>query len=287
MTGLSPFTHVQSFAHTFADLETAPFNARDYSRLKFGSDAVAREFAGEMAEEFYRAHSDLLLEERCVVIPSAYNVVEIAATILGRHFMNRLNDLVTRAGGDIVEWTTMHRTVSYLNDYADVSAEERKLLLDRDSLYIKREFIEGKIPIFVDDIYITGTHERKILAFLEELRFKRPAYFCYFAKYVGDRAKIEGDLNRAGIGSLETFLEMLLSEKTHIMVRTLRLWMQAEPDVLHRCLDQVDADYLDALYHAILARGYYTVPELARGFDIIRSRYDSSVAGSRIITAAA
>ena len=267
--------HVQSFAHTFTELENAPFSPYDYSRLKFGSDEVARTFGEKMADKFFREHREMLLERRCVVIPSAYNVVEIAATILGRHFMNRLNDLLVRAGGDIVEWTTMHRTVRYLNDYADVSAEERKALLDQDSLYIKRAFVEGKTLIFVDDIYITGTHERKLLSFIEDLQVEVPAYFCYFAKYLGAVAKIEGDLNRSGIGDLPALVDMILSEKTHIMVRTLRLWLQAPERTLRLNLERVSAGYVHDLYHAILARGYYAVPELAAGFAVIQAHYDA------------
>lgn len=266
---------VQSFAHTFVDLDTAPFSTLDYSRLKFGSDEVAYRYGCAMADTFYRDHRDFLREERCVVIPSAYNVVEIAATVLGRHFMNRLNDLLVRDGGDIVEWTTMHRTMRYLNDYADVTAEERKALLDQDDLYIKKEFVAGKSLIFVDDIYITGTHERKLVSFLDQIDFQRPAYFCYFAKYLGDRAKIEGDLNRSGIGDLPALVDMILTEKTHIMVRTLRMWLQAPERTLRLSLERVPPAYVDDLYHAILARGYYSVPELRAGFEFIRAYRDT------------
>lgn len=269
MTAAGPFV-----VHRFACLDTAPFNPGDYSRLKFGSDRVARDFGHEMAERFFLTHRDRLMNERCVVIPSAYNVVEIAATILARHFMDRLNDLITRAGGDIVEWTTMHRTVSYLNDYADVSAEERLKLLGQDRLYIKADFIEDKTLIFVDDIQITGTHELKIEQFLNEHGYANPTIFAYYAKYTGDQAKIEGDLNRSGIRSLSDFLTMHLEEPAHIMVRTLRLWLQATPQEREGGFDLVTPAYIAALYHAVLARGYYKVPELKEGFEALRDRYD-------------
>lgn len=273
--------------HSFADLGSAGFCAEAYSRLKFGSDPVAKQFGYEMADLFFQQHRAMLLTQRCVVIPSAFNVVEIAATLLARHFMNRLNDLLVRAGGDIVEWTTMHRTVSYLNDYADVSLEERQALLGRDNLYIKEEFIVDKTLIFIDDIQITGTHEHKILKFLEDRKITSPALFCYYAKYTGDRASIEGDLNRSGIGSLTDFVSMWAEEPTHIMVRTLRLWLLAEPSELAWALDQVTPTYIDQLYHATLARGYYTVPELRGGFEAIRARHDSqSVHDEGLIRAA-
>lgn len=264
-----PSTH-QFAAHQFSSLDSTEFCTSEYSRLKFGSDRIARKFGYEMADAFFAANFEMLTQERCVVIPSAYNVVEIAATILARHFMDRLNLLMVHSGHDIVEWTTMHRTVSYLNDYADVSAEERVELLSRDQLFIKRDFIAGKTLLFVDDIHITGTHEKMICRYLDDIGFSGPVHFICYAAYAGDRPGIEGDLNRSGIRSLADYLPIMQREPMHLMVRTLRLWMQAEPAVLREALAKVDPDYVDRLYHAILARGYYKVPEMAQGYRIIR-----------------
>jgi len=74
----------QQFAvHNFQHLNSASLNIRNYSALKFGSDRVARLFGYEMADKFYEEYYELLTNNRCVVIPSAFNMVKIASTILG------------------------------------------------------------------------------------------------------------------------------------------------------------------------------------------------------------
>ena len=66
MTGKGQFV-----VHEFSCLDTASFNPLDYSRLKFGSDLVARQFGTAMADAFYKQHRRMLITDRCVVIPSA------------------------------------------------------------------------------------------------------------------------------------------------------------------------------------------------------------------------
>jgi hypothetical protein len=171
----------QFVVHDFKCLDSALFCPSDYSALKFGSDIIAEKFGQEMAFKFYSEHRDLLIADRCVIVPSAFNVVEIAATILARHFMNGLNDLLTREGHRMVEWTTMHRTMSYIADYSFLAKDERQKLLEADKLYINRDFIADKVLLFVDDVTITGTHEDKIVRFMADLGLINPMIFCYYA----------------------------------------------------------------------------------------------------------
>jgi len=268
----SPYT--QFVVHSFDNLDNPTFCPKDYSRLKFGSDIVARQFGDEMAEAFYQQHRDLLITDRCVIVPSAFNVVEIAATILARHFMNRLNDLLSREGHRMVEWTTMHRTMSYVADYSFMPKEERAALLKADKLFINRDFIDGKVLLFVDDVTITGSHEHKVVAFLNEHKLKNPRIFCYYARYNGERADIEAALNQSSIVGAEEYVQLIREPGHQLVVRAVRFLLDQPIEELKAVLRFVDGAFVDKLYHACLAKEYDKQESYRAGFELIRERHD-------------
>jgi len=268
----SPFA--QFVVHSFDNLDNPTFCPQLYSRLKFGSDIVARQFGDEMAEAFFAKHRDLLITDRCVIIPSAFNVVEIAATILARHFLNRLNDLLSREGHRAVEWTTMHRSMSYIADYSFLPKEERAALLKADKLFINRDFIEGKVLLFVDDVTITGSHEHKVVNFLTEMGLSNPRIFCYYARYNGERADIEAALNQASISNAEEYVQLIREPGHHLVVRAVRFLLDQPIEELRAVLRFVDGPFVDKLYHACLAKEYDKQENYRAGFELIRARHD-------------
>lgn len=123
--------HTRHFANTFASLAEAKFSTSDYSRLKFGSNQAAKRMGRILAESFFKAHRDWLLTEQFVVVPSPYNYVKNAATVLSEHFVDHLNYLVAiHDGAFAIEWDIIHRKVSYINDYGFLSKEDRKALIE-------------------------------------------------------------------------------------------------------------------------------------------------------------
>lgn len=261
----------QFVVQDFKFLDTALFNPRDYSALKFGSDRVAQLFGYQMGDKFYSKYRDILINNRCVIIPSAFNVVEIAATILARHFNNRLNDLLSRDGHRIVDWTTMHRSMSYIADYCLMPKEERKRMLNGDKLYINRDFIEGKILMFVDDITITGAHEDKIEDFLEDLGLTNQHIFCYYARYQGNATEIESQLNHAGISTIDDYVKLVSEPNHHIVVRAVRFLLDQPLEDLALALERLDDKFLDKLYFACLAKEYDKIAGYRAGFELIRA----------------
>ncbi len=259
---------------TFRDLDSALFCTQEYSALKFGSRAVAKKFGYQMADKFFRENHEMLTTQRCVVIPSAFNVVEIAATILAQHFMNRLNDLLSREGHGIVEWTTMHRSMSYIQDYATMPKEARAALLAGDTLFINRAFIAGKTLLFVDDVIITGTHEQKVRNFLEGEGLTNPRVFCYYAHYEGEIADIENRLNHSGITDLNDYIALVNEPDHHLVVRAVRFLLDAPAPVLQDALDRLDPVFVERLYFACLAKEYNQIEGYKVNFAAIRARYD-------------
>lgn len=259
--------HYQSFAaHTFNDLETCKFDPKMYSRLKFGCDTAARKMGHELAEKFFNQHTDVLLANRIVVIASPYNYVRNAATVMTEHFIDRLNELLVFANGEHVEYSVIHRKVSYTADYGFLTKEKRRGLIDNDSFYMNHEYLRGKLLLFVDDVRITGTHEDKLREILLRDNVDNDAFFLYYGDYMGKRADIEGQLNFAAITCLQDYVDLTKEPYHHIIIRPIKylLGQKTEDlvDVLHGFSDRKIND----IYNGCLAEGYYKMPQYQKNF---------------------
>lgn len=264
-------TNTRFYVNGFTDLETAPFDAHDYSKLKFGSDAVAKSFGYQLADAFFEAHADVLLANNCVVIPSPYNHVKNAATIMTEHFVDRLNALLVHANGNHVETTIIHRKVSYTNDYGFLSKEKRKGLLSNDKFFLNKQFIKGKTLIFVDDVRITGTHEDKLIEIMEAEKLKNDAFFLYFANYYGNSPDIEAKINFASIKSPNDYAELSQEENHHIIVRPIKYLLSLTESQLRDMISKMPPSSVKKVYHGCLGEGYYRIPNYMKNFEIIKA----------------
>lgn len=266
---MTPDKYHRFAAHQFRALESAKFSATEYSRLKFGCDSAARKFGYELATEFFAAHSDALLANDCVVISSPYNFVPNAATIMTQHFINKLNEHLVNASGKGVEYTIIHRKVSYINDYGFLSKEKRRGLIDNDQFHLNHDFIKDKMLIFIDDVRITGTHEDKLKEILERDQVKNSAFFLYYANYHGSSPSIEAALNFAAVTCIGDYLNMTKEEDHHVIIRPIKYILGQTKTVLKEVLPTFSDSFLDKVYYGCLAEGYYKIPNYQKSFGLL------------------
>ena len=255
--------------HRFYDIENIPFCPQMYSQLKFGSDAAAKSMGYELANAYFAAHMDVLIANRSVVIPSPYNHIKNAATVMTHHFVDRLNELLVNACGKAVEYSIIHRKVSYIKDYGYLSKAKRKGLIDNDSFYLNREFLVDKHLIFVDDVKITGTHEDKLIEILDREKIDNECHFLYYAQYGGQSPSIEAEINFAGMKSADDFIEMTKQPKHHVLIRPIKYVLGQKPDELARILTELSDDTLHQMYYGSLAEGYFKIPSYQTGFNLM------------------
>lgn len=261
---------VVHYTHNFHNLEDCPFDPVDYSKLKFGSKEVARKFGYELAESFFNTHTDALLSDNCVVISSPYNYVKNAATVMSEYFIERLNMLLVNANGKNVEYTTIHRKVSYTADYGFLSKEKRKSLLSNDEFYINRDFVRGKTIIFVDDVKITGTHEDKLKDILQDAGLDDIGhFFLYYANYSGNQPDIESKINFSGITDLASVISTIQSDDYELIIRPIKYVMsRAKAEFIHG-MQHLSFDKCKSLYNACLSEGYYKIPTYQENFNYL------------------
>lgn len=253
------------------DLSTAPFCVKSYSKLKFGSDIAARKLGYELAVRYYNAHADTLIANKCVVFSSPYNYIPNAATVMTKHFIDKLNDLLINACGRGVEYSVIHRKVSYTNDYGFLSKEKRKGLIDNDSFYLNSEFIKGKFLIFVDDVRITGTHEDKLKEVLIKSDVPNDAHFLYFASYNGYRPDIEGQLNFAAMTGLSDYAALSKEPGHHVIIRPIKYILSQPSHILPGFLRSLDDRTFFEVYYGCIAEGYFKIPSYQEQFTTLAS----------------
>jgi hypothetical protein len=264
--------NIVHYVHKFHDLDSCPFEPTDYSKLKFGSKEVARKFGEDLAESFFAAHADKLMANDCVVIASPYNYIKNAATVMTQYFIAKLNHLMVNACGRNVEYTTIHRKVSYTADYGFLSKEKRQSLLSNDDFYINYDFVIGKTIIFVDDVKITGTHEDKLIEILEENALDGIGhFFLYYANYEGDQPDIESKLNFSGVKDLQDVLDTLDSGDYEMIIRPIKYVMAQPENGFQRVLEDLTTNTLIELYNSCTAEGYYTIPLYQNNFNTLRN----------------
>jgi hypothetical protein len=249
-----------------------PFDPKEYSLLKFGHDATAKQFGYDLANGFFEHHVDQLLSRPTVVIPSPFNYVENAATVMTRYFINRLNHLLVNANGEHVDYSIIHRKVSYTNDYGFMTADQRVELLKNDQFYINEGFYRDKNIIFIDDIRITGTHEKRLRGILSEIDLgsAHPMYL-YYAQLVGEcRPEIEAALNFSTIKSVDDFVELASQPDHNIIVRPIKYLLNMKPCDFGKFLEKMDIKTIQKVYNGSLGEGYYRIPDYQINFQMLR-----------------
>ncbi|QMW05340.1 phosphoribosyltransferase family protein [Spirosoma foliorum] len=257
-------------AHYFTTQNDIPFCPDQYSRFKFGSNELAKQFGYELAQKFFDKHADLLLSNKVVVFASPYNFVQNAASIMANHFVHKLNRLLVNANGQHVETSVIHRRVTYVNDYGFLSKEKRKSLISNDTFYLNKKFIKGKVLLFLDDIRITGTHEDKLIELIQAEKLTNNCMFLYYAELLGDSvgADIEAYLNLHAIKSPQNLLSVMEQEGAHynLIVRPIKYLMgQPAPEFLI-ALHAMPKPLREELYYSCLGEGYYCVPAYQTNF---------------------
>ena len=268
-------TSVHQFTADDFDARRLPFAPADYARLKYGDDEIAKRFGYELADHFFEQQRAALLVEPVVVIPSPYNFVENAATIMTKHFVRRLNHLLVQATGLHVDYATIQRKVNYTGDFGLLDAESRRKLIGGDVFYVHEGFFEGKTMLFVDDVRITGAHEDRLMGLMAERPKLRDQniHFLYYGRLCGDETRndVEAYLNSAEM-TLEGFLDMQRQPNNHLIVRPIKWLMRMDAVDFERFLRNACKRTLERLYDGCLGEGYYAVPDYQPNFLSLKAK---------------
>jgi len=248
------------------------FDPDDYSRFKFGDDAVANEFGTALADGFIEQHMAAIpTGTQLVVISSPYSFIPTATFAMKNWFVYRLNRWLAANNYPVIQETKVHRTITYKEDYGELDAQARINLIGNDSFHIDKQFLEGKTLVFLDDIKITGSHERMIMKMVAEYGLKNDIHMLYFAELVNKEIhpSIENFLNYHQVKTIFDLEAVIKGGSFTINTRIVKYILNYNFDCFRLFIGNQTDQFINLLYDMALGNGYHTIDAYAKNLNFI------------------
>lgn len=250
--------------HHITDIEHLPFSAADYSRFKFGDGQLAQQFGKALAEAFWKQHEKSLLQaEELVYVPSPYDAIPTASFAMATAFKDTLNFHLSQHNKASLLSSKIHRYKTYSIDYGSLNYEERLHLISSDTYHVDKGFLQNRTVIFLDDIRITGSHEKIIQRQLEQEGIRGKFHFLYFALL--DNAHIpahfENYLNYFEIDNIKKIAALF--NKPHFLMNTrvIKYILHSDHEDVQWVMKNVPGDKLQELVAYALSNNYHLKDE--------------------------
>jgi hypothetical protein len=261
--------------HQIHDQAVFGFDPNAYSRFKFGDDQVAKEFGRELADGFianYLQHN--FIHQQIVVISSPYSFIPTATFAMKNYFIHQLNRWLVEHGGLVVQEAKVHRTITYKEDYGALSAEERMNLIGNDTFHVDKHFLEHKTLLFLDDIRITGSHERMILKMLDAYEMKNDIHLLYFAELANMdiHPNVENVLNYHQVKSVFDLEPIIKSGAFCFNTRIVKYILNTDFNSFSIFILNQTEDFVNMLYNLALGNGYHTIEAYSTNLNYIKNR---------------
>lgn len=190
-----------------------------------------------------------------------------------KFFVDKLNSYLFDNNYPVVEETKIHRTVTYREDYGEMSAADRYKLIKGDKFYIDKEFIGDKTLLFLDDIKITGTHEQVIINMLNGYNISNDCYMLYFAELINQDVppNIENYLNNFYVKSLSDIDSIIREEEFAFNTRVVKYILNGKDEDFDRFIAARDEDFVNELYYNAIGNEYFKFSSYLRNIKKLRA----------------
>ncbi len=245
--------------HPISNTQNFGFCADAYSRFKFGDEAVAKTFGTDLANGFIETLISQPIRQQIVVISSPYSFIPTATFAMKNHFVYQLNQWLAEHGFPVVQEAKVHRTITYKEDYGELNAEERINLISKDSFHIDKAFLAGKTLLFLDDIKITGSHERMILKMINTYDLQNEIRMLYFAELINKNVhpNFENHLNYHAVKSIFDLDEIINSNYFCINTRLVKYLLNYEHNSFCIFMQNQTDHFIAHLYNMALGNSYH------------------------------
>jgi len=242
----------------------SPFDEEKYSQFKFGDTAVAKEFAKELFQGFISEFKDELLEqEEIILFPSPYHSIPTASNFLCFYFKEQLNYFLFENGKSACLEGKIHRKQTYVEDYGNMSYEERINLIANDTYYIDKSFVDGKFCLFLDDIKITGSHENTVDRILKHYDVNGEFIFVYFAELMNKNIhpKIENHYNYFKVKTTEDLIEVINGKDFHFNTRITKYILLMQDSDFETIYNNISEAKRNEILSLAISNNYHLVEE--------------------------
>lgn len=259
--------------HKILEKDNCPFQEKEYSRFKFGDKFFAEKFAKELFDGFVFKYQDLILSSKeIVILPSPYLSIPTASNFLCYYFKKQLNSFLFKNNKKASIESKIYRNQTYVTDYGNLDFEERVKLISNDTYYIDRNFIEGKLCIFVDDIKITGSHEHTVNKILDQYNVNGDFIFLYYAELANKEIhpNIENHYNYYAVKNVEDIVAIINSEHFQFNTRIVKFILSLNEGEFDYLIKNISEEKSNDLFHLAISNNYHQIIEYKNNINVIK-----------------
>ena len=260
----------QFYANEFTQLNDITFDPNEYSKFKHGSKSISRKYGKELGIKFCKHlvndNEELLtvLEENDIVVCSApYKYIPVASTALKDYFVSVFNPYFSNLLNPVID-LKVFRGHSYNDDYGSMTAEQRLNNITSDDFYIDSNLIKDKVLFFIDDIRITGSHEKRIESLLTNSGFDGIVVFLYYAKLNESSTvhpNIENDLNYSFVKNILDIDKIIKNDEFIFNTRVVKYILKQNVDTFNTFIDYQSEVFKETLLSYSIGNGYHKIEE--------------------------
>ncbi len=251
----------------------AAFDSQFYSRFKYGCHASAAFYADELSRRVSGEYMKWK-DDEVFITGSAYKVAPTASGAIAD-----LLYLYLRPAFANIRTVKINRESIFPNDYGSLSFAERSKLMEQNRLWVDADLLRGKKLIVVDDLRVTGAHERKILELLDGVVAE--ILFVYVGQIIGGEhlPTAEAHINHAAIRSLQDLKQIVNRGRFHVNARICKYVLSyPHKDEVDEFLRSLPGDILESLYFCINGDGYNLMPEYEANFKLLNGLIEKEAA---------
>lgn len=263
-------------AHKIHDHKNLPISVTEYSRFKYGSKSIARQFGRQLAERFFASkefHEMVSVPNRQIIVSaSPYLNIPTATFAMKNYFVAKLNAKLIEFGMRPVDEVKIYRSLSYDEDYGAMTKEQRERAISGDAFYVDAAFLKDKYVIFLDDIRITGAHEGRIEYMIEHQNVECDALFMYFAELVDVTAcpTLENTLNYGFVRNLLDIDWIIKNDEFIFNTRVVKYILKASQEDFIPFIRYQSDVFRETLYTCAIANSYHLTPTLKENVAYLR-----------------
>lgn len=280
---MNKFSAVKFNSKEEADSELNPIL---YSKFKFGCKDSAKDIGERLAyslilslvmkrpdvKKLKKAITDNV---QIVVCTSPYQFIPTATFAMKDYFIRDFNEHLIQRGCNPVEEMKMYRKTSYKEDYGALSAKERLRLISNDEFYIDGNYLLDKFTLYLDDVRITGSHEKLIIQTLDNYNsnLRLRGMMAYYGELTNRKCdpSIENYLNYAAIKSLLDLDKIIKNNNFLPNTRVVKYILSYEHEECKTFLNYQSDKLISTLYHLAIGNTYHKIPEYQQNLNYLHS----------------
>jgi FMN phosphatase YigB (HAD superfamily) len=268
--------------HVIQEKESVPFSALEYSKFKFGDGNIAKQYGIELFEYFQNSVLPKLIVKpnNFLIYSSPYDQIPTSSYYLTQSFYSIFSDYVkeNKIKNINVRLSKIRRCQTYTEDYGSLNAEDRFKLIENDTYEFVNIPLAEDLCIFIDDISITGTHQRVVEKLMDDCHIKTNCIFLYYAKLDNPEVcpSIENDLNYSFMSNKISLIDIFLSESYKITTRTTKYILSLNKKDIQYFIKDVEIAkkkfLLEELLNMAELNNYNNIEKYATNIKIIKKQ---------------